>query len=439
MNKPIKIRSNVYPSPLTLSSKQRDPITKFVEDDEFITLELKRHRRQVADSNGFYLSGPRSNIAYKASEVRAAIVTCGGLCPGLNDIIQGVVSCLHKRYHVEQVIGFQYGYYGLSAQAMIDHPPIRLTPNLVDQIHHISGSYLGSSRGAPNFEELVKTLIDLRINQLYCIGGHGTMKGAQALAKALNQRGILISVIGIPKTIDNDIPFVERTFGFETAVSMAIHAVKAAKAEASSALQGVGLVKLMGRHTGFMAANVVVASRDVDLVLVPELPFKMGNIKKPNSGILPYLKSVITKKGYAVVIVAEGVGQGQRNQPMLSARRGFDASGNSKLGDVGTALKSMFKEAFHKAGDPINLKYIDPNYMIRATTINSDDATYCAQLAYDAVHAAMAGYSELLIGCWGGVGTLIPFGMINRESKRLDLNGPLWRATLNATGQPSVF
>ena len=322
---------------------------------------------------------------------------------------------------------------------MVDHPPVRLTPDLVDQIHHIGGSYLGSSRGAPNFEELVQTLIKLKINQLYCVGGDGTMKGAQALAEALNQRGRLISVIGVPKTIDNDIPFVERTFGFETAVSMAVTAVKAARAEASSALRGVGLVKLMGRHAGFIAASAANASRDVDLVLVPELPFKMGKLEQPRSGGLPYLRQVIAKRGHAVVVVAEGVGQGQRNQPMLSAGRGFDASGNSKLGDVGTALKSIFKDAFHAAGEPINLKYIDPSYMIRATATNSHDAMYCAQLADDAVHAAMAGYSELLIGRWGGIGTLVPFSMIKGESKRLDLDGSLWRATLDATGQPSVL
>lgn len=437
MEQPKRRLPALYSSPLQLSTRRGDAIANFMEEGCGVPLNL------VSESIShphFTLSGPRQQVAFQGEDVVAGLITCGGLCPGLNDVIRGVVHSLWHRYHVRQILGFRYGYYGLSSLGMSEHPPLTLTPESVRSIHRLGGSHLGSSRGAPDFDEIVDTLERLGVNQLYCIGGDGTMRGATALAEALEVRGVSLSVIGIPKTIDNDLPFVERTFGFDTAISMAVDAVRAARAEASSGLRGVGLVKLMGRHAGFIAASAAIASREADLVLVPELPFALGELgADSNRGVMPYLERVIAERGEAVVIIAEGVGQGQGSQPKLSAQRGFDASGNSKLGDVGIAFKRLLSDTFHAYGEPVNIKYIDPSYMIRATPVSTSDAMYCAQLAEDAVHAGMAGFSEVLVGRWGGVGTLVPFTLLVNQTKRLDLDGVRWRNALEATGQPSVL
>ena len=461
MNQPIKLRSSIYPSPLQLSTKYGDCIANFTNERAYIPLDLVHffpesesqrlqsnsrlnkntqynHEKQSSVCKGFLLSGPRERVAFKGEEVRAALVTCGGLCPGLNDVIRSIVHCLWDRYGVREIIGFRYGYYGLGKQGYKSHSPISLNPKIVQNIHHLGGSFLGSSRGSPSLVEQINTLEKLKINQLYCIGGDGTMRGAKALAEGLKERGIDLHVIGVPKTIDNDLPFVEKTFGFETAVAKAVEAVRAAKIEASSGLRGVGLVKLMGRHAGFIAAHAAIASREADLVLVPELPFQYGKIDRGTDGILPYLQKVLEDKGEAVIIVAEGVGQGQSYQPSLSRLETKDASGNQKLGDVGLMLKDLLIKSFNESKQSINLKYIDPSYMIRATTVSSADAHFAAQLAEDAVHAAMAGFSETLIGSWGGVGTLVPFTMLE-SSKQLNLDQQIWRQALEATGQPSIL
>jgi 6-phosphofructokinase 1 len=418
-----------------------DGIANFTDESLSVPISFVGTPSETSESERFLLSGPRQHVAYQASEVRAGIITCGGLCPGLNDVIRGVVNCLWRRYEVRKIFGFRYGYFGLTALGVKEHPPLALTPESVRSIHRLGGSVLGSSRGAPDLNELIETIQTYQLNQLYCIGGDGTMRGATALARALKARNVEVSVVGVPKTIDNDIPYVERTFGFDTAIAISVEAVRAARAEASSGLRGVGLVKLMGRHAGFIAANTAISSREVDVVLVPEMPFTLGelsaDVDAPEVGLLPYIRDVLKERGEAVIVVAEGVGQGQGHQPSLSATRGYDASGNSKLGDVGLALKRHLKSAFTAAGEPINLKYIDPSYMIRATPVSSADAIYCGQLAEDAVHAAMAGFTETLIGLWGGVGVLVPFSCLQRHEKRINLDGALWRNVLDATGQPS--
>ena len=451
MNQPIRLLEAHYKSPLQLSTQYGDHVANFINEQAYVPLDLvqtlPKHTpessRSTDDSQrnafrGFLLSGPREKVAFKGEEVRAALVTCGGLCPGLNDVIRSIVNCLWYRYQVRNVFGFRYGYYGLGEEGYKTHPPIELSPKAVEHIHHFGGSFLGSSRGRPSLAEQIETLETLKINQLYCIGGDGTMRGAKVLAEGLKAKGIDLHVIGVPKTIDNDLPFVEKTFGFETAVAKAVEAVKAAKVEASSGLRGVGLVKLMGRHAGFIAAHAAIASREVDLVLVPELPFTYGKLNGDPIGILPYLQSVLDKKGQAVVIVAEGVGQGQNHQPIFSKLEAKDASGNQKLGDVGLVLKKLLVSSFAESKQAINLKYIDPSYMIRATTVSAADAHFAAQLGEDAVHAAMAGFSETLIGSWGGLGTLVPFSML-QASKQLDLDQQTWRQALGATGQPSIL
>jgi 6-phosphofructokinase 1 len=404
-------------------------IANYTSDEERLLLSAVVRSGEPDSSDpllSFELAGPRSHVAYAPEEVRAAIVTCGGLCPGLNDVIRALVGCLWWRYGVRDILGVRYGYQGLSLNS--SHPPLTLTPSEVKYIHHVGGSHLGSSRGGHPVGEMVDALEAWGITQLYCVGGDGTMRGATALAREAEARGLQLSVVGVPKTIDNDIPFVSRTFGFETAVSVAAEAIKAARVEASGAPHGVGVVKLMGRHAGFIAASAALNARASDLVLVPEQTLKLG--EGEDRGVIPYIKQRLELHGEAVVVVAEGVGQGT-----LVHATGQDASGNAKLGDVGPALRDTLKSALPEA----NVRYIDPSYLIRATTARGADAMYCARLAEDAVHAAMSGRAELLVGLWGDEHVHVPFKLIEGRTKRLNLDEGLWRSLLDATGQPASW
>lgn len=421
-----QIASACYPSPLQLSEQVGDLVANYTSDQtrQLLHTQVTPHQAPHAPHLSFEIAGPRAHIAYRPEDVHAAIVTCGGLCPGLNDVIRALVGCLWWRYGVRNISGIRYGYRGLSPHAIPQ--PIPLTPSHVEHIQHIGGSILGSSRGNRPLDEMLSSLKMLNINVLFCVGGDGTMRGATALAQAARAEGLKLAVVGVPKTIDNDIPFVEQTFGFETAVSVATEAIKAARVEANGAFNGIGIVKLMGRHAGFIATTATLTARVADLVLVPELPVDLGEAGG-EYGVIPYLEKRLKERGEAVVVVAEGVGQGT-----LVQSTGVDASGNPKLGDVGPALKNALQQGLPQA----SIRYIDPSYMIRATTTRGADAMYCARLAEDAVHAAMAGRAELLIGRWAGTHVHVPFKLIKGRSKHLDLDGPVWRSLLDATGQP---
>lgn len=374
-----------------------------------------------ADGPAFEVAGPRETVFFDGPRTHAAIVTCGGLSPGLNNIIRALVRTLKGAYGVREVTGFRYGYAGLARRPA--HPPVTLDADAVRHIDRQGGTILGSSRGPVDPEEMVDTLDRLGVDVLFCIGGDGTMRGARSIYEVIRDRGRQIAVIGLPKTIDNDLPLVERTFGFDTAVGIACEALRAAAIEAECAPRGVGLVRLMGRHAGYIAAAAALTTREVDLVLVPELRFGL-------EGVVSWVGEALERQGRAVVVVAEGAGQ-----DLLEAD-GADASGNKKLGDIGVFLRDRLRAAF--ADDPINLKYIDPSYIIRAAPANTADARLCGELAEDAVHAAMAGRTGMVIGLWSGRRTHVPLAAVVGRSRRLDLDGALWRSVVQATGQPKI-
>lgn len=374
----------------------------------------------------FEQSGPFEKIYFNPSEVIAGIVTCGGLCPGLNDVIRAIFMELHHRYHVKKVLGFRFGYAGLVERNNI--PPLELTHDLVVDIHKEGGSILSSSRGNQDPKEMVDFMVKLGIKILFCIGGDGTLRGANAIYEEVKRRGEKIAIIGIPKTIDNDINMVQKTFGFSTAFAKAVDAVDAAYTEAKGAPNGIGLVKLMGRHSGFIAANAALASKLVNFVLIPEQDFDLEG----EGAFLDELKKRILRRGSAVVIVAEGAGQ------KFVETEGTDASGNKKLGDIGLFLRDEINRFFKKENIPINLKYIDPSYIIRSVPANAEDSVFCGFLAQNAVHAGMAGKTGMLVGIWNNVFTNIPITLAIAERKVLKPERSyLWRAVLASTGQPS--
>jgi 6-phosphofructokinase 1 len=368
------------------------------------------------------VAGPRERIFFDPARTACGIVTCGGLCPGINDVIRAVTLSLYHHYGVRKVYGFRYGYEGLVQH--LGHTPLPLTPEAVSNIGELGGTILGSSRGPQQPAEMVDYLEELEIGILFTIGGDGTLKGAGALAAEARRRGYPLSAIGIPKTIDNDISFIERTFGFETAVAEAQRAIYAAHVEAAGARNGIGLVKLMGRDSGFIAAFASLVDSQVNFCLVPEVPFSLA-------GFLRALERRLEERGHAVVVVAEGAGQ-----EMLAAMAERDASGNVRYGDIGIFLRDAIKDRFARAGREMTLKYIDPSYIIRSQPANTHDSALCLLLGHNAVHAGMAGRTNMVVGTWHYHITHVPISLATSARQKIDPQGWLWSSVLASTGQP---
>lgn len=401
--------------------------TRFAHDDERVLYHSRLEevkpwidaRRQLPSMEA---AGPREKIYFDPSQLAAGIVTCGGICPGLNDVIRSVVMSLYHHYGVKKVYGFRFGYEGLVPR--YGHNPLDLLPETVVRIHEIGGTILGSSRGPQDTGEMVRYLEELKVGILFAIGGDGTLRGAQKIAEEVIRRGLRISVIGIPKTIDNDISFVQTTFGFETAVTEARRATYAANTEAEAARNSVGLVKLMGRDSGFIAAYSVLVNSNVNFCLVPEVPFTL-------EGFLETLRQRLERRGHAVVVVAEGAGQN-----LMEKTAARDASGNVKYGDVGIFLRDAIKSYFQRTNIEINLKYIDPSYTIRSVPANPHDSAFCLLLGQAAVHAGMSGRTSMVVSFWNHQFAHVPISLAVSQRKKIDPQGMLWGSVLASTGQP---
>jgi 6-phosphofructokinase 1 len=381
----------------------------------------------------FEPAGPRRKIFFEPAKTTAGIVTCGGLCPGLNDVIRGLTLELRLRYGVKRVYGFCNGFQGFVTR--FSRPPIDLTVDRVSNINELGGTILGSSRGEQSPATVVDCLEARGINLLFVIGGDGTIRGAMGIVREIAARGLNISVIGIPKTIDNDIQFIDQSFGFQTAFSEATKSLRAAHVESTGAPNGVGLVKLMGRHSGFIACYASLAMSDVNFVLIPEVPFQLEG----DRGLLNILRERLARRGHAVIAVAEGAGQDLMEAEMRQVGDDTDASGNKRLTDVGPWLRARITSYFRSIDMELNLKYIDPSYAIRSVPANPHDSVYCVRLAHYAVHAAIAGRTEALIGRWRGRFVHVPMSLAIRQRNTVDPHGDLWASVLEATGQPRLF
>ena len=415
--------------------KINSPLTEsgsgFVDDSEKVLLYTHSDDLKTSNDIGKNVpmlerAGPRRKIFFNPEKLSCGIVTCGGLCPGLNDVIRTITLSLLWQYNVKAVYGFLYGYLGLSSKAPKE--PILLTPVLVDDIHLKGGDILSSSRGPQEPDDMVDTLQKLGIELLFIIGGDGTLRGANDLNNVIKKRRLKISVIGVPKTIDNDICGIEQSFGFSTAVEAARPAIHCAHAEAKGHWNGIGLVKLMGRDSGFIAAYATLANADVNFCFIPEAPF----VLEGKNGFLQALEKRLDKKHHAVIVVAEGVGR------QINASNGFqkkDASGNVIREDIGLILKERIKQYFSEKNKPVNLKYIDPSYMIRSLPTDSNDAAFCVLLGQNAVHAGMSGRTNMVVGYWNQYFVHIPISLTILKKKKVDLDGHLWQTVLETTGQ----
>lgn len=411
-------------------ARHPSPLSRFVSDEQWVPAELKwTGGRPPVGPLLFERAGPRPRLFFDPRSTRAGVVTCGGLCPGLNNVIRSLFLELHHAYGVLEVLGFRNGYGGLDPDR--GEAPIRLTAGEVDDIHRDGGTLLGTSRGPVDVGRAVDNLIRLGVNLLFTVGGDGTQRGGNDLYEEARRRDHPLAVVGIPKTIDNDVMYVDRTFGFTTAVAAAREIIDCAHTEAHSVFNGVSLVKLMGRHAGFIAAAATVASQDVNFCLIPELPFRLDG----EGGFLAALGRRLAARRHAVIVVAEGAGQ----DLMKGGPEGRDASGNVKLKDIGRFLGEQIAAWAKASKTEITLRYFDPSYQIRSRPANTEDAVLCDRFARHAVHAAMSGRTGLVIGLLYAQFVHVPVGLLASGQKRIKLQGELWRAVLSATGQPEIF
>jgi 6-phosphofructokinase 1 len=415
-----KIGEATYTSQLAINYTQEqevvlyDPVVKKNGDDNMIIPK--------APFAYFEKAGAREKLFFNPSETIAGIVVCGGLCPGINNVIKALVQTLHYRYQAKKVYGFKYGFEGLTPEAAKD--PIELTTNHVRDIHQFGGSYLGTSRGPQSVSVMVDTLERLQVSTMFVIGGDGSQRGALALVEEIKKRDLKIAVIGVPKTVDNDLLYVEKTFGFETAVEMAQHPIRAAHEEARAHRNGVGIVKLMGRDSGFIALHASVASSDVNVLLLPEKHFDMEKL-------VDYLQIRFKSRDHCVIVVAEGAGQDPKNTEK-------DKSGNVKLNDVGVWLRESISKELKARKVEHTIKYIDPSYTIRTAPTNSYDSIFCFTLAQMAVHAAMSGKTSMIVGFVQGEFVHIPISKAIEKRKIVDCRGILYQTFLDGSGMPNL-
>jgi len=415
MNTPT-LGTPCFPSPLPLT----------ISDD----IRIPQHIEMGADPGYlFELAGPRARLFFDPAQTRAGIVTCGGLCPGLNNVIRSLFLELHHGYGVKEVLGFRGGYQGLDPHRGAE--PVVMTPAFVDDIHQEGGTVLGTSRGPVDTAVAVDNLIQRRVNLLFTIGGDGTQLGGNELFQEAQRRGYPLAVVGIPKTVDNDVAFVSRTFGYFTAVEEASKVLKCAHTEAHSVLNGIALVKLMGRNAGFIAGGATVASQDVNFCLIPEVPFALDG----EGGLLAALERRIVRRAHAVIVVAEGAGQ----ELIETSTEQRDASGNLKLKDIGQFLREKIEAHFKAAQIPATLRYFEPNYIIRSVPADAEDSMLCDLFARHAAHAAMAGKTGVVVGILHDRFIHVPIALLTKQKKCVDPAGPAWRAVLAATGQAECF
>lgn len=422
-----------YDSPFSevLAAKQTSP--HYVAEGDRVLLEdtvsmVARHNQPPSQIPSFEAAGPRQKTYFDPEQVTAGIVTCGGLCPGLNDVIRGVVQELTMHYNVKRILGFRNGLRGMTAEHC--NNTIDLTPDRVRDINNAGGTILGSSRGAQDPDEMVDSLVLRGIKVLFVIGGDGGMRAAMNLSAAARARDLDIAVIGVPKTIDNDLPFTDQSFGFQSAFAQATDFISSVSIEAAASPHGIGIVKLMGRHSGFIACYASLALNAADIVLIPEVPF----VLEGTDGLLARVEQHVRSKGFVVIVVAEGAGQDLLRERDLLQDDATDASGNAKLGDIGALLREAITAHLTDAGLTPTVRYIDPSYAIRSVTANAYDSVYCLRLAHAAVHAAMAGRTETAVVRWRRRFVHVPMPLMISHRNQVDPDGDLWMSVLEATG-----
>eukprot|EP00668_Euglena_longa_P014128 GGOE01018102.1.p1 GENE.GGOE01018102.1~~GGOE01018102.1.p1 ORF type:complete len:494 (+),score=144.75 GGOE01018102.1:38-1483(+) len=373
---------------------------------------LQSREKIKKDYNAIYRAGPRREV-YFGTDTNACIVNTGGLCPGLNSVIEELVRTLDT-YNADTIYGIRYGFLGFDTT---EYMPLILTPHSVLNIHQRGGTILGTCRGSFNEDLILKFLKECNIGQMYVIGGDGSHRAALRIHALCKEHQLRCVVVGIPKTIDNDILFFDKTFGFDTAVEVASKVIDCSFVEASSVKNGVGVVKVMGRDSGFVARNAALSNNVVDACLIPEVPFEI----KGNGGLLPWLDGHLATKHCAVIVICEAAGQ--QHLPCL----GKDPTGHNIYEDTGKWLKKAIETHWQETGQEGKVFLIDPSYMLRSVPANTGDNMFCIQLAQAAVHTAYSGYSGVTVGRYHDLYGVMPIEMVVSGLRKVNPKGSLWQ------------
>lgn len=403
------------------------PKMNFLNPDELVMGHIilndsKAGSRRQEIANGCVRANACEKIWWDPADVRAAIVTCGGLCPGLNSIIREVTMCLWHQYGVRHITGIQFGYNGLSNPEL--YAPKHLGPKAVREIHMKGGSVLKAGRGGLEAERICDNLEKMGVNMLFVVGGDGTQAAGNLLYEEARRRNLQLSIVGVPKSIDNDILFFDKTFGFDTAVSAACNVIRNGWVEATSCEKGVGIVKLMGRDAGFVCMDAALSSTIVDLCLIPEVSVKMEDI-------MDHIDETLQRKNFMVIAVAEGAGQ----EHVATGK--VDATGHTIYGDIGTHLRDSVNKHLKPSGG--RCFYIDPSYIIRSVPIDPNDHVYCSRLARDAVHSAMRGYTGVVVGPIHNVICMIPMQLIASGKRHVPTKSSNWQACVQVCNMPKAL
>ena len=403
-----------------------DPKNRDVLSGGWIRRDLfQKHNELVKADNGelYIRGGPRFHIALDNLRVRACIMSCGGLCPGINVVIRELVMALRYNYGVAEIYGIKWGFLGFTKKDCW----VRLNPEDVKEIHLLGGTVLGTSRSGFDGEEIAKQLIKNNINMVFFIGGDGTHRGIKELSKILKEKKKKIILVGIPKSIDNDMPIIDKSFGLESAIQESVRTIRAANVEANCNLNGIGLVKLFGRSSGFVAMLSTLAARDVNICLIPEIPFNLYG----DNGLLDFIFQRIQIKEHCVIVVSDGA---------RFSIKDYKTQNGKPVEDIGIVIKKEIIKKSEEIGIEVNLKYMDPTYVVRAVPANEYDCNLCAKLAESAVHCAFAGFTNFSVGMINNKPCMIPLDkMCGKAERKVEFNSDDYLMLLASTGQPSFY
>ena len=426
MNQKIAIASlgpSSVPSPLRLD-RYGSLESTFVHDNMYYQDPIEMEEGNAGPIRLFEKAGPRKHLFFEPAKAKVAIVTCGGLCPGMNNVIRSVYVQLHYHYGVPAVLGIRTAFLVFLRSCQ----PAHVAEFGNGEQHPPEGWHPAGNIARAGQPDIVVDFLQAPTSA-FSSPSAATARSAARIAWRKKCGGAIsnISIIGIPKTIDDDVQYVNRSFGYFTAVDKAKEVIDSAHVEARCVLNGISIVKVMGRDSGFIAAGATLASQEVNFTLVPEVPFTLEG----EGGLLSVLHRRLLERRHAVIVVAEGAGQ-----ELLPHSEERDASGNRIHRDIGLFLRESIKDYFVAQRMGVVVRYLDPSYYIRSVPASTVDSVLCDSFARHAVHAAMAGKTDMIVGLQHGVFIHVPIPMATHKRKRL--SNEEWAAVVTATGQPDL-
>lgn len=429
-------------------------------------------------------AGPRRYVSYpQKNQLKVGILVSGGIAPGINAVISGIIARHHayqawsqkinKNYALE-ILGYSEALKGLLHAG---RPAVPLDLKTVREAVNHGGSILPTARadelldledpkqrdGA--LDKVTSRLINQQIDILYIIGGDGSMRAAHAISCRARRNPINeLSVIGIPKTMDNDILWVWQSFGFLSAVEFAKQAILQLHTEVMSNPR-LCVIQLFGSDSGFVVSHAALASGVCDAVLIPEVNFTLKQLSgyiryrlqdrphsdKPYGGIVALAETAIPLDWREYVSATAEVADGSEKVILtpeeLRAIETFESHGRRVHGQTPDALRSgglrlvsqILQREIRKLGDRWSSYRVftnEPRHLIRSIEPSVSDVIFAQRLGTLAVDNAMAGYHDFMISQWLTEYVLVPLKLVVLGRKRVPEHGIFWKSVRASTGQP---